>query len=159
MCGLPYSGKSTFADMLKVACPEIEIIRPSDWYLDGFTSEDEKSEWQIACWGHAIEKANSLLRSKNHILLDTCGCVSEQILALINAAAAANRKVLIIAIMTPKSICAARGLENVVSNYCDKIKKAIAQYKTKCSMIIPIKNDSIDSWRIVAHKVVKNWNA
>lgn len=158
MVGFPKSGKSTFVDLMfqqhtELGFKSMVVVRPSDWYPPNIEKlpAQERTEYQIAAWEHALEKVTGLLPSlatDDAVVLDTCGTSPNSLNTMIGVAKAKQHKVVAIWIATPESICASRlGNAEIIKKYAGKIGDAIKSYQKSCAAIVVVRNNSVDEWR------------
>ena len=165
MVGYPYSGKSTFVDLLVKFYPEpstggIHVVRPSDLYPQNIDEYEPtaRTDYQIAAWEVAKEKAIDLL--KNHdsetIVFDTCGANPYSIRGVIAMANLRHHKTIAIWIATPRSVCRKRGSPTIVDKYIGKFEEAIRWYQVHFDKVIAVKNgpQSILEWEERAKQIV-----
>ena len=98
MVGFPKSGKSTFVDLMfqqhtELGFKSMVVVRPSDWYPPNIEKlpAQERTEYQIAAWEHALEKVTGLLPSlatDDAVVLDTCGTSPNSLNTMIGVAKA-----------------------------------------------------------------------
>jgi len=156
LTGLPGSGKSVFADMLKQHDPDmVYIVRPSEWYPDNISdlSQSEQMDYKIVCWEQALDKTIRCLATRScreMIVLDTCGATPSSLESVIGAAKIHHHKVGAVFVATPRSICAKRVDADVVQRYVNKLKDAVLKYKEICDKLFIVRHDTLEQWRIMS---------
>jgi len=136
----------------------VHIVRPSNWYPDDIDQMDvdERTDWQIAAWEHALEKCCSLLATKdvtNVILFDTCGASPNALKTLIGVAQLHRHRIVAIWMAVPRRVCESRIEPSVVQRYVDRIHNAVQEYKATCDELIVVKHDTLDNWRCAAREI------
>lgn len=162
MCGYPFSGKSTFLDMLvgRDDLPgPLHIVRPSDWYPENIKDmgHQERQDYQIAAWDHARDKALDLLKKhtpSDVIALDTCGASPQAFRSVVAVAEARGHKLVVLWIATPRDVCSERGDKSIVDKYKGRFEEALAWYQKNFHKVIPIRNGTVEEWRNQVPRVV-----
>lgn len=149
ICGLPFSGKSTFVNLIMndhgSSCL---LLRPSDWMPDfGDNDVELRRSYAITCNQIAYEKAISAISEvpDKLIILDQCNTKVESVMPLFAAAKECNRPVCVLFVTCKPSICKNR-VANTINDelwkrYITELTECVPKYKKLADHFAIIHND------------------
>jgi tRNA uridine 5-carbamoylmethylation protein Kti12 len=150
--GFPYSGKTTYANLLKEELDNQLIlhINPKDYYPDDFSSLPEKDQIDIGvtAWEMSLETATKAITStpdKVLIIFDTCCNKSLHMRPLFMNAKLRGHHVMMVYINATLEDRLSRVSEIDV----DKIKGLETKYKESFSTTLPALRSHADSFVVV----------
>jgi predicted kinase len=152
LCGPPFCGKSTVADL---AFNSDSIIRPSDWMPDNYQvlGGDAVKDYRIVCWKIALEKTEESIEESDPsetIVVDQGNNKFDTAKSIIKLAKKHNHKIVLLYVNAKFALCKDRSGDDWIGDeiwqLClDNIKESLPKYKKACDKFVIVdNNDDID---------------